>query len=248
MTSQLHSYAAANIANSEILSSFIRTALALINEVEMVSFEQRLSLFSKQSQTDQLLKSINFGTKSLTDVVADLTETSTIIKSKSQESFIRRLFGFPVNLRLLYRASKDGFESTVFHSQCDNKGPTLCLFRSGKDKEKTFGGFSDKSWRNSLCFMASKESFLFSVTSEKKLRPFRNYERALFCSPKAGPSFGEDLLVGEKANEPKSCRSFLGRTYETFDGFYESIEAQQSLAGSPLFHLSEIEVYEVRLS
>lgn len=243
---QLRGYAAVNDANAELLSCFLRTALALVNEVEMINFEERLSLFAKRSDEARFLKSVVFGQKSSGEgVVAELAGSSTIVQTGAEESFVRRLFGRPVELRLLYRASRDGFRSSDFHSRCDNKGPTLCLFRSAKDPEKTFGGFAAKSWQEGLSFKGSKESFLFSVSAQKKLRPFRNFERALFCSAAAGPSFGDDLMIGENASEPKSCRSFLGRTYETFEGFYESVEAQKSLAGAPVFHLADIEVYQV---
>ena len=45
--------------------------------------------------------------------------------------------------RLLFRASRDGFAGTVFHSRCDNKGPTVTVVKSGAN---IFGGFTEKSW------------------------------------------------------------------------------------------------------
>ena len=33
---------------------------------------------------------------------------------------------------LLYRASRDGWQPSDFHSHCDNKGPTLTLIRSSR--------------------------------------------------------------------------------------------------------------------
>ena len=46
-------------------------------------------------------------------------------------------------LRLLYRASRDGFAAECFHSRCDNNGPTVTIVKSG---EYIFGGFTEKSW------------------------------------------------------------------------------------------------------
>ena len=51
------------------------------------------------------------------------------------------------HLRLLFRASRDGFFAKTFHSMCDNKGPTVTIVRSG---ENIFGGFTEHSW-NSKC-------------------------------------------------------------------------------------------------
>ena len=46
-------------------------------------------------------------------------------------------------LRLLFRASQDGFMAKTFHSKCDNKGPTVTIVQSGK---YVFGGFTEESW------------------------------------------------------------------------------------------------------
>ena len=47
------------------------------------------------------------------------------------------------HLRLLYRASRDGFAAGCFHSRCDNNGPTVTIVKSG---EYIFGGFTVQSW------------------------------------------------------------------------------------------------------
>ena len=45
--------------------------------------------------------------------------------------------------RLLFRASRDGFAASAFHSKCNNKGPTVTVVKSG---ENIFGGFTEKPW------------------------------------------------------------------------------------------------------
>ena len=47
--------------------------------------------------------------------------------------------------RLLFRASRDGFAASAFHSKCDNKGPTVTIVKSGRN---IFGGFTEKPWTN----------------------------------------------------------------------------------------------------
>ena len=46
---------------------------------------------------------------------------------------------------LLFRASRDGFAASAFHSKCDNKGPTVTVVKSGAN---IFGGFTEKPWTN----------------------------------------------------------------------------------------------------
>ena len=45
--------------------------------------------------------------------------------------------------KLLYRASRDGWAASNFHSCYDNKGPTVIVIKSGN---YIFGGYTDQSW------------------------------------------------------------------------------------------------------
>ena len=45
--------------------------------------------------------------------------------------------------RLLFRASRDGFTASAFHSKCDNKGPTITVVKSSSN---IFGGFTEMPW------------------------------------------------------------------------------------------------------
>ena len=47
--------------------------------------------------------------------------------------------------RLLFRASRDGYAASVFHSKCDNKGPTVTVVKS---RGNIFGGFTEEPWTN----------------------------------------------------------------------------------------------------
>ena len=46
---------------------------------------------------------------------------------------------------LLYRASRNGWAASNFHSCCDNKGPTVTLVKSGN---YIFGGYTAQSWQS----------------------------------------------------------------------------------------------------
>ena len=49
------------------------------------------------------------------------------------------------NTNLLYRASRDGWAASNFHSCCDNKGPTVTVVKSGYC---VFGGYTDEPWES----------------------------------------------------------------------------------------------------
>lgn len=232
---------------SNFLSNLFYQSINIFNALYKNSFENNLDVYKK------IFKTENFGQSTIRNskiqfeenkIIKELSLNSKIIKKKEDENFIRSLFERKFDLALLYRASENNFSAEKFHENCDKKGSTLCLFKS--EHGKIFGGFSDKSWFSKITFKFSKKSFLFSLEFKKKLVSFRNFNRALFFSLRNGPCFGEDLMIGDKANEKKSSRSFLGRSYETCEGYYESYEAQKCLAGSPNFALEDYEVYQIK--
>ena len=44
---------------------------------------------------------------------------------------------------LLYRASRNGWNASNFHSCCDSKGPTVTVIKSG---DRIFGGYTEEQW------------------------------------------------------------------------------------------------------
>ena len=48
-----------------------------------------------------------------------------------------------MKIKLCYRASVQGWASSIFHTFCDNKGPTVVLIKSGP---YIFGGYAASHW------------------------------------------------------------------------------------------------------
>ena len=80
--------------------------------------------------------------------------------------------------RLLFRASRDGFAASAFHSKCDNKGPTVTAVKSGAN---IFGGFTEKPWtsphRGRKCLL----QLIIIYTSKIYLNELPNAFHALLC-------------------------------------------------------------------
>jgi len=72
------------------------------------------------------------------------------------------------------------------------------------------------------------------------------HQNAIRCNTKNGPIFGEgrDLCIRNNSNTTIIGYSSLGRTYTHPQYAFNSNEAQIFLAGSKLFQLDEIEVYQ----
>ena len=82
-------------------------------------------------------------------------------------------------MELLYRGTRDGSESTIFHNKCDNKGPTICLCQNEKDN--IFGGYASISSESSGGNKSANGSFLFTLiniynTAPTKYPNTKNYD------------------------------------------------------------------------
>ena len=69
------------------------------------------------------------------------------------------------NYALTYRASRNGWAATDFHSCCDRKGPTVTVVRSGN---YIFGGYTEQHWECKLTLNAAivlkNKNSLFKTT------------------------------------------------------------------------------------
>ena len=56
-----------------------------------------------------------------------------------------RAFKNAISSSLLYRASRDGWSASDFHSCCDNKAPTVTVVKSRGSY--LFGGYTEEEWQ-----------------------------------------------------------------------------------------------------
>jgi len=80
---------------------------------------------------------------------------------------------------LIYKGTKDGFQSAKFHEKCDDKGATIVLIKS-KTNGEVFGGSVSVGWTRDGNYHADTTAFLFSITKKTKL--------ALIATPSTLPS------------------------------------------------------------
>ena len=71
------------------------------------------------------------------------------------------------NSELLFRGSRNGWNTRTFHSLCDNKGATEVIYKSTEGK--IFGGYTNINWDSSRNYRRdSGRSFIFSLTHNTK--------------------------------------------------------------------------------
>jgi hypothetical protein len=151
---------------------------------------------------------------------------------------------------LLYRGTRDGFRSSVFHSKRDDHHNTLTIFKA-KQSSCIFGGFTTVSWESSTDnkWKSDPNAFLFSLIN-KDNQPVRmkvdpkKHQYAICCHSSCGPVFGHDIRIANNANTSMDSYSDLGDCYKHPQYAKGTNEAKTFLAGSYQFKLDEIEVYE----
>ena len=87
---------------------------------------------------------------------------SEILSSDQSETLMNWLKNTPgfndVSVKLLYRASRNGWNASNFHSCCDNKGPTVTVIKSGN---YIFGGCTEQHWEGKSLNVSSSLISLF---------------------------------------------------------------------------------------
>jgi hypothetical protein len=142
---------------------------------------------------------------------------------------------------LLYRATRDGFGSDVFHSRCDGHANTLTILKA-KGSQFIFGGFTTAIRDGSSRWESDRNAFIFSLTN-KDNQPLKmeikinERHRAIDCDARDSvvifgfPTFGCDILIAGNANTTNESRSNLGFAYKQPQYAWGTNEAQLFLAG-----------------
>ena len=170
-----------------------------------------------------------------------------------QQNQLINLCEFPPSQKweLKYRASRDGFKSTDFHSHCDGIANTLTVIKAKSGN--IFGGFTEQEWHSRSEWVKDPKAFIFSLANKEE-KPFKAMcsnegKQALRCNPIRGPCFGgegdfiRDICIQPDSNINKESYCDFGFSYQHPDYEKDSDEAKNILAGSQYFETLEIEVY-----
>ena len=139
-----------------------------------------------------------------------IEKSSTSLLTNKQWSDLKRICQLNDKWRLIYKASRDGFEAKNFHEKCDNKSFTLSLFKV-KETNFIFGAYASVSWDSSSKYKSDPSSFIFSLSNEWKMNiKSKCVAYSILCLASHGPSFGAgDICIRSNANKTV-CSSNLG--------------------------------------
>ena len=122
--------------------NYLRTGYLLIPDDKLIRKEilEEAEFYQIRGIVDELCVPPFLGSKILSD-----DQKEIFVNSWLKRRLDHRHSGFV----LLYRASRDGWVASKFHSICDHRGPTVTVVRSG---DYIFGGYTEESWdKGKLC-------------------------------------------------------------------------------------------------
>ena len=165
-------------------------------------------------------------------------------ESKRCDEFLNKIYEWTggKDMELLYRGTKDGMSENAFHNKCNNKGPTICLFKN--EKGYIFGGYASIDWQGSGGYKSAPDSFIFTLTNMYNIAPtkFPNSDSNYSLYGYNGPCFGggHDISINFRnsnfyTNFPYSYKDVLGKGYSIFKVNNDNYN----------FNLKEIEVFKL---
>ena len=150
--------------------------------------------------------------------------------------------------QLLYRATRDGFAASSFHSKCDNIPKTITVVKSRNGN--IFGGYTYVCWDQSGDYKTDNNAFIFSLINLQNspikiaCSPGQN---SIFCHSSYGPTFGNpdglDLYIANNPNSNNQSYSNLTYSYMHPNYYNNPNYYQYLLAGAYNFYVDEIEVF-----
>ena len=222
--------------------------------------EERIKILEKKvEEMDELKKNINIlfnenkllkeeinKIKFIIDELIIIPEyESKIINKKEKIIFIlkeiEKAIGSFNNIKLIYRATRDGDSIENFHSKCDNIRNTLMIVETTTGY--IFGGFTSVGWNNNKgkCIYDNK-AFCFSLNLNK-IYNIINPNCALYNqSGNGSPSFGFSPYIFLLYNKFLSSNSNLVEKMVQYKGESHPCEIN---GGNRVFQVKELEVFQI---
>ena len=145
-----------------------------------------------------------------------------------------------ITTKLLYRKSRDGDSYDIFHKLCDNQGATLVLIKSNEGF--IIGGYTSLDWDNHSNWKKDNDTFLFSLTYNKKYRKIKSNIDSIYCGKGEGPWFP---FIGFRGTGKKNMSQgeFLFRDLK--GSYFEDYNKIIPNNGDKYFDVEEVEIYKI---
>ena len=210
-----------NILNEKI--EYLMKKFCTSGEFEL--YQKGKKLYDKIIENDDIKNS------KIINSEMDLVPISVGIKEKFDKKI--------KDMRLLYRASKDGDLCSVFHLKCDSK-PNIAVFVKSKNGRR-FGGFTNVGFNSTRGWTWDLNAFLFSLDHhECYYIKNANKSKIIYDYDNYGPLWGEgyDLYL---------CDNCLSKKCDSQQESFDYRGKFQALSGADSFELEDYEAYSLTL-
>jgi hypothetical protein len=174
----------------------------------------------------------------------------SLILTQNEAIYLTQILEYPFEVKLLYRATRDGFQASNFRSKCRGISNTLTIVKTTSNS--VFGGYTSALWANDD-YNYDENAFIFTLRRLGNLNRQRfnvsDPEHAIYSGRFDDSdviSFGLDLHIKDYSNQNENSYSNLEHSYQLPNNTeYGTGNAQSVLAGSSSWKTTEIEVYQI---
>ena len=227
----LNLYKNYNITKDDIINNLIEAVQNLTKRVE------KLENWKKEKEGTNN----NIITPKSNDI--DIIKNSNIMQKKEELNLIEQRLkqdifsNKKISFKLRYCGTKDGDDSKIFHSKCDNIQNQLVLVKTKEGLK--FGGYTRLGFNSSGSAIKDKDAFLFSLDLMKTYDAIEGNE-TIYCYSSSGPTFGYSSDISIENN----FFSNKGRVQKKMNRFKTSKDYELN-GGNEYFEFKELEVFQV---
>ena len=113
------------------------------------------------------------------------------ILTLQENSYLTSMTNSNPHALLLYKATRDGFTASSFHSKCDGRANTVTII---KTINYAFGAYTSAAWSSSSGWVSDSAAFIFSLrrngVSYSDKFGIINPNYAIYSLSSYGPIFG----------------------------------------------------------
>ena len=175
---------------------------------------------------------------------------TSLILSSIEDSYLANMTNPNKPPTLLYRATRDGFGNSNFHSKVDGQRNTVSIIMT--NSSYVLGGFTAAAWHSSGGYIADSSAFIFSLrrngTSNSEKFMVKDSNNAIYGGSSYHIFIGVyDLRIVDKSNITTGSYANIGYSYNPPNGYiYQQTNTRNYLAGSYKEWLTtEIEVFQI---
>jgi hypothetical protein len=171
-------------------------------------------------------------------------DSQILFNNTKKNEFLQKIYEWSgyKSMELIFRGSRDGMYSKNFHEKCDNKSPTITLFRNNKGN--IFGEYLPIPWKSEGGYQNPDTCFIFTLTNIYDIQPTKFESRkignAVYFDSGYGPCFW-DIWI---------CNDFVNNSEAYFGGQFQDTTGK----GNSMFTgntdnikiiLNEVEVFKL---